>query len=80
MPGKRRREPFSISKPGRRWRDDTLEASSRRTPVAGAKGPSKPGETHPAAQAVPAVNHVLMRGSGAAAPALSPSRLFLLSI
>jgi len=41
MPGKRRREPFSISKPGRRWRDDTLEALSRRTPGAGAKGPQK---------------------------------------
>src|SRR6185503_15827126 len=34
VPGKRRREPFSISKPGRRWRDDArslIPANARRT-------------------------------------------------
>jgi len=53
VPVKRRREPLSISKPGRRWRDDALETSSRRTPVAGAGGGIKTSGTRPAAEAPP---------------------------
>ena len=63
MPGKRRREPFSISKPCRRWRDDA------RSPHPG----ERQSDTR---RATLAVNHVSMRGTGAAAPAV-PGRLFL---